>query len=152
MGRKQSWSGKVRAGLSSFPPSSPNVLVSQLCLTLCNSMDCSPPGSSMHGLFQARILEWVAIPFSRGSSWPKDQIQVSRIAVRLFEPPGKPLPLPIAGVNTTYRIRSHWVHIWLRDPSEHTVPQSHCQQDEHITKKLHFGIREWIQVYKLSIF
>ena len=40
----------------------------QSCLTLCDSMDCSPPGSSVRGLLQARILEWVAIPFSRGSS------------------------------------------------------------------------------------
>ena len=44
------------------------VLVTQSCLTLFHSIDCSPPGSSVHGIFQARILEWVAIPFSRGSS------------------------------------------------------------------------------------
>ena len=43
------------------------VLVTQLCLTLCNPMDCSPPGSSVHGIFQARILEWVAISFSKNS-------------------------------------------------------------------------------------
>ena len=42
----------------------------KLCLTLCNPMDCSPPGSSVHGIFQVRILKWVAISFSRGSSWP----------------------------------------------------------------------------------
>ena len=42
-------------------------LVSQLCLTLCDPMDCSPPGSPVHGILQARILEWVTIPFSRGS-------------------------------------------------------------------------------------
>ena len=42
--------------------------VAQLCLTLWDPMDCSPPGSSVHGIFQARILEWVAISFSRGSS------------------------------------------------------------------------------------
>ena len=42
--------------------------VSQSCLTLCDPMDCSLPGSSVHGILQARILEWVAIPFSRGSS------------------------------------------------------------------------------------
>ena len=47
-------------------------------------MDCSPPGSSVHGILQARILEWVAIPFSRGPSQPRDQIQVSCIAGRLF--------------------------------------------------------------------
>ena len=46
------------------------VLVSQLFPTLCNPIDCSPPGSSIHGILQARILEWVAIPFSRGSSNP----------------------------------------------------------------------------------
>jgi len=39
-------------------------LVTQSCLTLCHPMDCSPPGSSVHGILQARILEWVAIPFS----------------------------------------------------------------------------------------
>ena len=43
-------------------------LVTQSCLTLCDPMDCSLPGSSIHGFLQARILEWVAIPFSRGSS------------------------------------------------------------------------------------
>ena len=45
----------------------------QSCLTLCNPMDCSPPGSSVHGIFQARILQWVAIPSSRGSAQPRDQ-------------------------------------------------------------------------------
>ena len=43
-------------------------LVDQLCPTLCDPMDCSPPGFSVHGILQARILEWVAISFSRGSS------------------------------------------------------------------------------------
>ena len=49
-----------------------DVLVAQSCLTLCNPMDCSPPGSSAHGILQARILEWVDIPFSRGPSQPRD--------------------------------------------------------------------------------
>ena len=43
----------------------------------CNPMNCSPSGSSVHGIFQAKILEWVAIAFSRGSSWPRDWTQVS---------------------------------------------------------------------------
>ena len=47
-------------------------------------MDCSPPSSSVHGILQARILEWVAISFSRGSSWPRDRTQVSHIAGRCF--------------------------------------------------------------------
>ena len=47
-------------------------------------MGCSPPGSSVHGIFQARILEWVAIPISRGSSPPRDRTWVSCIAGRFF--------------------------------------------------------------------
>ena len=52
----------------------------QSCLTLCNPMDCSQPGSSVHGILQARILERVAIPFSRGSSWPRGWTCVSCIS------------------------------------------------------------------------
>ena len=59
------------------------VLVSQ-CPTLCDPMDCIPPGSSVHGISQARILEWVAISFSRGSSPPRDGTWVSCIAGRVF--------------------------------------------------------------------
>ena len=51
-----------------FRSPSEKVLVTQLCSTLCDPMDCSLPGSSVHGILQARILEWVAIPFSRGPS------------------------------------------------------------------------------------
>ena len=58
--------------------------VAQSCLTLCDPMDCSLPGSSFHGILQERILEWVAISFSRGSSWPRDGTQVSCIAGRFF--------------------------------------------------------------------
>ena len=58
--------------------------VTQSCLTLCDPMDSSPPGSSIHGIFQATVLDWVAISFSRGSSRPKDQTQVSHIAGRCF--------------------------------------------------------------------
>jgi len=56
------------------------VEVTQSCLTLCDPMDSSPPGSSVHGILQARILEWAAIPFSRGSSQPRDRTQVPHIA------------------------------------------------------------------------
>ena len=58
--------------------------VAQSCPTLCDPMDCSPPGSSVYRVFQAWILEWVAISFSRGFSWPRDQIRVSRIVGRHF--------------------------------------------------------------------
>ena len=58
--------------------------VTQSCPTLCNPMDCSLPGSSIHGVFQARVLEWVAISFSRASSQLRDQTRVSHIAGRRF--------------------------------------------------------------------
>ena len=58
--------------------------------TPCNPMDYSPPGSSAHGILQARILEWIAIPFSRGSSQPRDRTQISQADSLPPEPPGKP--------------------------------------------------------------
>ena len=60
------------------------VLVAQSCPNLCGHMECSLPGSFAHGLLQARILEWVPMPFSRRSSQPRDQSQVSHIAGRFF--------------------------------------------------------------------
>ena len=63
--------------------------VVELCLTLYETIDCSPPRSCVHGVLQARILKWVTILFSRGSSPPRDQ---SHVTGRFFtaEPPGKP--------------------------------------------------------------
>ena len=58
--------------------------VAQSCPTRCDPMDCSLQGSSVHENFQASVLEWVAISFSRGSSWPRDQTQISCIAGRHF--------------------------------------------------------------------
>ena len=58
--------------------------VAQWCPTLCDPMDCNLPGSSVHGILQARVLEWVAISFSRTSSEPRDWIRVSCIAGRFF--------------------------------------------------------------------
>ena len=60
------------------------MLVTQLCPTLCSPVDYSPPGSFVPGILQERILEWVAIPFSRGSSWPRDWTQLSYMAGRFF--------------------------------------------------------------------
>ena len=56
------------------------LLVAQSCLAFCNLMDCSPPVFFVHGILQARILEWVAIPFSRGSSQPRDQTCISCVS------------------------------------------------------------------------
>ena len=68
----------------------------QSCPVLCDLMDCSPPGSSVHGILQARILEWVAMPFSRGSSWPRDQTWSPALQADSLpsEPPGKPPKIP----------------------------------------------------------
>ena len=60
------------------------VLSHQTCPTLCDPMDCNPPGSSVHGILQAGILEWVAMPSPRGSSQLKDQTEVSCIAGGFF--------------------------------------------------------------------
>ena len=58
--------------------------VTQSCPTLCDLMDCSLPGSFVHGIFQVIVLEWIAISFSRGSSQPRDWTRVSRIVDRHF--------------------------------------------------------------------
>ena len=75
------------------PPGKPSLTLcwAQLCPTLCDAMDCSPPESSVHGILQARIMQWVAIPFSRGSS----QLGIESMSPELqadslpSEPPGK---------------------------------------------------------------
>ena len=60
------------------------VLFVQLCLSLCDPMDFSLPGSYIHGISQGRSLEWVTIPFARGSSWPRDRIWVACLADTFF--------------------------------------------------------------------
>ena len=89
-------------------------------------MDCSLPGSTAHGIFQARILEWVAISFSRGSSWPKDQVHVSCIAGRFLTVLATP-KVPVS---------SKWCRRLCRFPifSTHSCPwrglrgSSHCPE------------------------
>ena len=74
----------------------PEVKVAQLCPTLCDPMNCNLPDSSVHGILQARILEWVAIPFSKGSFQPRGWTQVTRVESRFFTiwATGMPLKLP----------------------------------------------------------
>ena len=82
-------------------------LVAESCPTLYNPIDCSPPGSSVFGVLLAKILEWVAISFSRGSSWPSDQICISCIG-RFFtnELLGKPINKWILNTDThTHKTR-----------------------------------------------
>ena len=84
---------------------------------LCNPMDCSLPGSSVHGIFQARVLEWVAMSFSRRSSWPRNRTQVSHIVGRRFtsEPPGKSLGTP----NLFIFILEMGIIIWIKTDDYH---------------------------------
>ena len=69
--------------------------IAKPCPTLCDPVDCSLPGSSVHGIFQARVLEWIAISFSRGSSWPRDRTHVSCIGrwILCHWVPGKPFDI-----------------------------------------------------------
>ena len=76
-------------------------------------MDCSPPGSSVHVILQARILEWVAISFSRRSSWPRDQICISCSAGRFFtpEPPERPHFMGTTSLMLTVTTRNRYCHL-----------------------------------------
>ena len=74
-------------------------LVTLLCLTLCNPMDCSPTSFPVHGISQARILEWVVISSSRGSSPPRDQTHISYFAGRFFT--AEPSEIPF--IYNTYK-------------------------------------------------
>ena len=79
-------------------------LVVQSCPTLCDPMYCSLPGSSVYGIFQARVLEWVAISVSRGSSRPRDQTQVSHIVVKVKVKPLSRVRLFAAPWTVTYQV------------------------------------------------
>ena len=74
----------LRPELRSTGPIFSVCLITQSCSTLCNPMYCSLPGCSVHGILQARMLEWVAMPSCRASSQPRDRTQLSRIAGRFF--------------------------------------------------------------------
>ena len=76
--------------------------VVQSCPNLCSPMDCSLPGSSAHGIFQARILEWVAISFSRGSSQPRD---------RTHSPPFQAEALTSEPAGNPHRVTKSWIKL-----------------------------------------
>ena len=85
-------------------------------LTFCHPMDCSPPGSSVHGILQARILEWAAISFSRGSSWPRDQTRVSCIAGRFFTVWARKYvnQMTMREVKGCFPEKWHWTKFWTK--------------------------------------
>ena len=87
---------------------------------LCNPLDCSPPGSSVHGILQARILEWVAVPSSRGSSQPRNWTQVSWIAGRFFTSwATKGSPRILQWVAYPFSRGSSWPRNRTRSPTLH---------------------------------
>ena len=142
------------------------VLVAHLCPTLCNIMDCSPPDTSVHGILQARILEWVVISFSRGSSQPKDWTWVSCIADRFFTIWATEEALPLC--KQAHLRCSTWLPLplgekprelpegrWMNTPSAqhidsllHTVA-CNCRDDVNVlwsTKSFH-GFIQWTFLY-----
>ena len=95
MSQARSWGRNAKGALWWLQLSNTLILVTQSSPTLCDPMDCSPPGSSVSGILQARILEWVAMPFSRGSQH-RDQSWVSWIGGRFFTiwaTRGSPIPI-----------------------------------------------------------
>ena len=98
------------------PPLLWKVKVTQSCPTLCNPMDCSPPVSSIHRIFKARILEWIAMPSSRGHSLPRDRSGLSCITGRFFtylshhgSPPAKHTKM-LADSNQPCHTGTRWLH------------------------------------------
>ena len=89
-------------------------LVGQSCPTLCNPVDCSLPGSSVHGILLARILEWAAIPFSRGSSQPVDLLHYRQTLYHLSHQ-GSPNLFCLSSMFSTN------LKITFTDPAEHLL-------------------------------
>ena len=112
--------------------------VAQLCPTLCDPMDCSLPGSSFHGILQARVLEWVAISFSRGSSRPRVRTRVSGIAGSRFNQGGRFQIIfdQLAWSRSCWKLSS-----WVKYAS---APPSPCAQ-QHCPKT---GSRLWLLALK----
>ena len=92
--------------------------VTQSCQTLCNPMDYSLSGSSVHGILQTRILEWVAFLFSRGSSWPRDRTWVSCTACRFFTiwAPRKPI-VKVKSLSRVLLFVTPWTIAYQASPS-----------------------------------
>ena len=103
-------------------------------------MDCSPPGSSVHGILQARILEWVAISFSRAFSRPKDRTQVSCIAGRCFI---SIITLNVNGLNAP--AKRHRLAEWIQNQD----PYICCLQETHFRPQdiCRLKVRGWKNIF-----
>ena len=118
----------MEGGKDPVSPQKKESVVFQSCLTLWDPMDFSPPGSSIHGILQARILEWVPISFSRGFSQPRDRTWVSRIAGRFFTIWAMPTGISL----TKYLPEVH--------PTQSGGPATHCPCDPSGPQSPHAGI------------
>ena len=116
------------------------VLIAQSCPTLCNPKDCSPPDSSVHGILQAKILQWVVIPFFRGSSGPRDQTWVSLSLFFFYQLEANHL--------TILQWPLTWIH--MHSPSRSPLPppsppnpsgSSQCTRSEHLSHASNLGWR-----------
>ena len=115
----------------------------QLCLILCDPMDCSLLSNSVYGISQARILEWVAISFSGASSQPRDQIHVFCSADKFFtsEPPGKP-PKYILSHHKYFHLGETYIAPSPTNSHAHTMQIQNVL--DKITRKMKFGIETCI--------
>ena len=95
------------------------MLVVELYPILCDPMDCSPSGSSVHGILQARTLEWVAIPFSRGSSWPR--IECGSPALQVDSLPSEPWGFPNKTINKHYSFQFGPLTCSLEEANCHVI-------------------------------
>ena len=108
--------GKV-SGILILKVSGSESEVAQSCPTLCDAMDCNQSGSCIHWLFQARVLEWIAISFSRGSSWPRKRNEPRSLTLQAdalpSEPPGKRIKYMIRLLNQKHKLgwkEQKWKH------------------------------------------
>ena len=149
--RRGNWPGKVKIMswvypvadifyvAKSFSVACVCALLLYSCLTLCDPTDCSPSGSSVHGILHAWTLEWAAISFSKGSSWPRDWTQIANIAGRFFtaEPPGK-TPICYHNANITLFLPISRFLISLIPP---------------FTSKINFlSLQKWNKVFQKQLF
>ena len=119
------------------------VLVAQSCLTFCDSMDCSSPGYSVHGILQARTLPWLAISCSREFSWSRDWTQVSALQA-------DSLPSELSGVAQCI-YNTHiwpWNMEWSRAKTNRVLPRERTGHRKHLLpttqeKTLHMDITRW---------
>ena len=106
-------------------------------MTLGDPMDCGPPGSSVHGIFQARVLEWVAISFSRGSSWSRDQTWVSRTVGRCFTMWATREVLPMQLEQWKVNLRTMY---WKMSLKMEWGPPNQSVEENCSSRKVHIGL------------